>query len=127
MINLKQNNILISIKPCYVQKIFDKSKIFEFRKRFQEDFRGILYIYETSPTKLIVGEAKVKNIIKDSPENLWNKTYGYAGVEKELLLSYYSNVNVGFALEIYDVIKYEKPVPLQDIGLNRPPQSYQKI
>lgn len=40
-------SILMSIKPEWVDKILDKEKTIEVRKRFPKDYRGWVYIYCT--------------------------------------------------------------------------------
>ncbi len=64
-------SLLLSIRPEFVDRIFDGAKSFEFRKsRCRQDVDTIL-IYCTSPVKKVVGSAHVRNIIVDSPEMVW--------------------------------------------------------
>ena len=62
--------VLLSIKPKYVEEINKGSKLYEFRKVIFSDNISTIYVYETAPTKKIVGKIVIDNIIEDSPLNL---------------------------------------------------------
>jgi predicted transcriptional regulator len=47
--------VVMSIKPKYAQAILDGTKKYEFRKTHPLYRVGKVYIYETAPTKAIVG------------------------------------------------------------------------
>lgn len=123
-------NVLLSIKPKYVDKIVSGNKKYEFRKsifRCSEDI-DVVYIYSTSPVKKIVGMFTIENIIKDRPNNLWNKLKKYSGVEEEDFFNYFKNHNIGFAIEIENMELFEKPFdPFQEIPSFKAPQSYYYI
>ena len=62
-------NILMSLHKKWADKIFDGSKILEFRKRIGKNFKAgdIVYIYETSKNggcKKVVGYFNIKTIVK---------------------------------------------------------------
>lgn len=63
--------VLLSIKPKYVEEINKGSKLYEFRKVIFNDDIKTIYVYETAPTKKIVGKIIIDDIIEDSPLNLW--------------------------------------------------------
>ena len=67
-------SVLLSIKPKYVKEIKKRSKLFEFRKQIFKQFTDEIWVYESAPTKRIVGKIIVSDIIKDSPKNLWKQT-----------------------------------------------------
>ena len=70
--------ILLSIKPEFVERIMDGSKIYEFRKRkCSKDINGII-IYSTAPVKKVVAEAEVSGILEGTPEQVWEKTKSQA-------------------------------------------------
>ena len=73
-------SVLLSIKPKYVEEIKKKSKLFEFRKQIFKQFTNEIWVYESAPTKRIVGKIIVSDIIKDSPKNLWRQTKQVAGI-----------------------------------------------
>lgn len=116
--------ILLSINPEYVQKIFDGTKKYEYRKvKCKRDVDKII-IYETSPVMKIVGEASVKKILEDTPEKMWQKTKEFSGTSSDFFLKYYSGRENAIAYELKDIKKYDKPQNLSDYGITTAPQSF---
>ena len=120
--------ILISIKPKFVKKIFEGTKIFELRRKIFLKKINTVIIYESSPTKKkIVGEFIIDRIISDTPNKIYQKYNKYLGIDKENYFEYFKNTNIAYAIKIKKVIKYEKELTLADFNLERAPQSYQYI
>ncbi|MFQ2192789.1 MULTISPECIES: ASCH domain-containing protein [Aeromonas] len=121
--------VLLSIKPEYVEKIFDGTKKFEFRKNlFKRDGIKSVVIYSTMPVGRVVGEFDVSELIADLPEVVWEKTRSYAGIDKKFFDSYYDNRQRAVAIGIGDVRRYEQPLPLVELGIgSTPPQSYRYL
>ncbi len=119
--------ILISIKPKFVKKIFEGTKIFELRRKIFLKKINTVIIYESSPTKKIVGEFIIDRIISDTPNKIYQKYNKYLGIDKENYFEYFKNTNIAYAIKIKKVIKYEKELTLADFNLKRAPQSYQYI
>lgn len=65
---------LFSIRPEYVEKIFNGTKKFEYRKQPNRIPISKILIYETAPIMKIVGEAEVEKVLVDTPEVIWEKT-----------------------------------------------------
>ncbi|MEA1870035.1 MAG: hypothetical protein U9N09_07840 [Euryarchaeota archaeon] len=105
-------NVLLSIKPKYVEEIMNGNKRYEFRRsifRCREDIE-LVYIYSTSPVKKIVGVFTIKNIIEDHPRNLWENFKEFSGIEKEEFFSYFGDCKNGFAIGIGGVEVFEDPI-----------------
>lgn len=121
--------VLLSIKPEYVEKILDGSKKFEFRKNIfkNQDVKNVI-IYSTMPIGKVVAEFDIKKIHRDSPELIWKKTSKYSGITKDFFDDYYSGRDQAVAIEIGEIIEYDKPLDLHELGSNiTPPQSYRYI
>ncbi len=59
-------NVLLSIKPKYVNEIINGNKRYEFRKViFRNRNVTTVYIYSSSPEKQIVGSFEIGDIIED--------------------------------------------------------------
>ena len=119
--------ILISIKPKFVKKILEGTKIFELRRKIFLKKINTVIIYESSPTKKIVGEFIIDRIISDTPNKIYQKYNKYLGIDKENYFEYFKNTNIAYAIKIKKVIKYEKELTLADFNLERAPQSYQYV
>ncbi|WP_429036006.1 hypothetical protein [Aeromonas veronii] len=121
--------VLLSIKPEFVEKIFDGTKKFEFRKNiFKKDGVKSVIIYSTMPVGKVVGEFDIADLITDIPEIVWAKTRSHAGIDKKFFDSYYDNRQRAVAIGIGDVRRYDVPMPLVDLGIgSTPPQSYRYL
>lgn len=118
--------ILISIKPKYVSEILKGNKLFEFRKKnFKEKEVDCVLIYSTLPVGKVVAEFKIRSILEDTPENIWLKTNKFSGINKDDFFKYYKDRKNAVAIEISELIVYEKPLLLNEIKENlKAPQSY---
>lgn len=118
------NKLLMSIHPKYASKILNGTKKVEFRtKKCQRDISTII-IYSTSPICAVVGEAKVSEIIVDSPENIWLKMNKVAGLDKDKFDLYFNGRSEAIAYVFGEVKKYTKPIALSEIGVKYAPRSF---
>lgn len=134
MENKNNTLLLISIKPQYAAKIFKGEKTIELRKSAPQrvGVNSYMLIYVTSPVKELWGICKIKNIIKDKPDILWEKLGQKAGISKIEFDNYYADSNNAFGIELKEVKsllghtinleKLKKIIP----GFN-PPQTYRYI
>lgn len=117
--------VLLSIKPHFVEKIFDGSKKYEFRRSIFKR-RGIktVIIYASSPVKRIVGEFQIKEIISGDIDKIWELTKAHAGITKDFFESYYTDKKVATVIHIGKITKYEEDKFLSDFNLKQAPQSF---
>lgn len=120
----KMCRILISINPCYVDRILNGKKKFEFRKRVGNRKITSLVIYCTFPVMKIVGEVEVKSILTLTPKDLWETTKEFSGVEKTFYDKYFYNKSIAYAYELGIVRKYIEPLDLFEFGVRVAPQSF---
>lgn len=116
--------MLLSIRPEFVKKIFDGTKVFEYRKTCCKRDINTILIYETSPTMKVVGEARIEFIFFNSPEKVWKETHKGSGLTKEFFDSYFRGKDTAVAYKLSNVIKYDNAVPLSEFGIARAPQSF---
>jgi predicted transcriptional regulator len=117
--------VLLSIRPEYVEKIFEGEKKFEFRRSIfkDPDVRRVV-VYASSPVKLVVGEFEVADVIHGSVETLWKKTRHSAGISKDGFFHYFFDKSEGYAIQIGKVRQYKRPLSLVDTYGLIPPQSF---
>lgn len=117
--------VLLSIKPQFVDKIFDGSKKFEYRKTiFKRQNVTSVIIYCSSPVKQVVGEFKIKKILSDKKDVLWGKTEKGSGISKDFFDSYFANKQIATAIEIGEISRYKTPKKLVDYNVKQAPQSF---
>ncbi len=117
--------LLLSIKPQYSQKILSGEKKYEFRKRKPKQRIDEVFIYESRPSKAIVGSFTVKQIHAGSPEKIWEKCKNFGGIQEKKYFEYCNGSRIIYAFEIDEIEKFKKPIdPCQLIPDFKPPQSY---
>lgn len=121
-------NVILSIKPQFVQEIIAGRKKFEFRKKIFKQQIHKVYIYSSSPECKIIGEFVLGAVVEGSPMSVWKKTNKHSGITKAFFDSYFLNRKIAYALKIDDFIRYEKPVnPYTVLSDFTPPQSYRYV
>ena len=116
--------ILLSIKPEFVERIFDGVKKFEFRKSIANKNIDKIVIYSSAPVMQVVGEVQVCGVLNDAPEQLWQKTKNAAGITREFFDSYFARRRVAYAYILGDVVRYDVPKCLSDFGVRAAPQGF---
>lgn len=119
--------MLLSINPEYADKILCGIKTYEFRKfRCRDDVDKII-IYSTAPVMQVVGEADIEEILEDTILNIWRMTRQSAGISYNLFRKYYKGKKKAYAYHLSNVVIYDKPLSLEEIGIDCAPQSFRYI
>lgn len=116
-------DVLMSIRPKWVEKIRSGEKTVELRKTWSKLFTdGRVYIYETAPTKKIVGWMKLDSLVRAEPQELWEAVGKRSCVDKKDFDEYYNGKHIGYGL----CIKEFHPITPLPIGIvaKVPPQSW---
>ena len=121
-----KRDVLISIQPQYVEKIFNGSKRYEFRKiaPIKSAVRDF-YIYTSAPVQRVVAKFPATEIHSGSPEMIWAKCQEYAGGSADGFFEYFDGKEKAYAIEIRGLEKFDEPI--NPYKLNEkfwPPQSY---
>jgi predicted transcriptional regulator len=106
---------LMAIQPRFAQAILAGTKTIEFRKRnLAPDVRTVL-IYQTSPTRRIVGEFDLSGNVVASPSHLWRQFSEVAGIDAESFDAYFAGRNQAVGLTISSVRSYDRGVALCEL------------
>lgn len=119
-----KKEIIVSINPEHVKNIFRGIKKYEYRTKAAKSQIEKLIIYETAPTKRIVGEVEVLGILSMSPKQLWEETKEHAGITKEYFKKYFYKKTIAYAYCLGAFKVYEKQKRLGEYGLRFAPRSY---
>ncbi|AFQ44901.1 hypothetical protein [Desulfosporosinus meridiei] len=118
-------NVLISIKPKYVQEILGGKKKYEYRKSIFKREVDKIYIYSTSPDRKIVGYFKFVGYLKEDPEKIWEITKECSGIDKESFKEYFNNKTHAYAIKIEQLYIFHTPIDPHKVLQNFiAPQSY---
>ena len=118
-------NILLSIKPEYTKKIFSGEKKYEFRRQRPVSIIDMVLVYESAPSKNIVGWFTVKRILTGSPKDIWERCKNSGGIERKEYFAYCNDKKVIYALEIDSILQFRAPInPFEICSDFRPPQNF---
>lgn len=118
-------NVLLSIKPEFATKIFDGLKKYEYRRIiFKNKNVNKVIVYASNPTRLIIGEFEIEDILHDELPVLWAKTKSHAGISKRRFFEYFTNKSKGYAIKVKAAKVYNTPLPLNSLLVSTPPQSF---
>ncbi|MFT1057594.1 hypothetical protein [Enterobacter hormaechei] len=125
------DKIIISIKPMYIEKILNGSKIIELRRRVGKFFipNNEIYLYSTSPVKALVGKAIIEKVVKEEltlSKKRKNKILKSACIDECSFDKYFLGSKCCFLIHLSGIIEFQKHLPissLKNIGIT-PPQSF---
>ncbi len=134
-------HILLSVHPKWAQLILSGEKTVEIRRTmpkrgtadvppFRDGHSFILtqiklYLYETSPTKMIVGEALCHTIYDLG--GCYRETFHCLRQDARLSVKEMENYlpeSAGYAFCLSKVVRYDQPLSLEEVGIKRAPQSW---
>ena len=116
--------ILLSIKPEYVERIFDGSKKFEFRKHLPQRKVDRIIVYSTDPMQRVVGEVAVLGTLAMKLSPLWEATKTSAGISRAKYRAYFKGCTTAYAFQLGQTHVYDKPKTLEEMGIDSAPQSF---
>ena len=129
---MEHDRIVLSIRPQFVDAIFAGRKRFELRKRRPAIGPGaVVYVYCTAPRQAIVGRFVCGNVHAGRPEELWARFGRLSSICPAQFAEYFEGSEIGYALEIEQVVRWREPLSLSAIrGLTPrfwPPQFHRRI
>ena len=124
------SSVLMSIKPEHATKVLAGTKTVEIRRKFSKRWRGHrVAIYACRPESSVVGEAVIGEVIRDSPDGVWERFAGQMGCSKSQFERYTRSSCEVYAIIFHEVTPYKKSISLGEASEAvskrlRPPQSY---
>jgi predicted transcriptional regulator len=124
------NQLLMSVKPEFAEKIMRRKKTVELRRKFSTRWLGHrINIYASAPVMSLVGEARIAGIVSKKPEIIWERFHDQIGCSRAEFDAYAAGANELYAIELDEVRPYRDRFPLSQIThlLNEKviaPQSY---
>ena len=121
--------LLLSLKPRFAELVFVGEKTVELRRRIASTMIGReVFIYVSSPVRMIRGGFRVAEVWSSDPESVWSEVASRAGVAKAEYDAYYEGCGIAHALALSDVWAHEAPVEIEGVRRAlpgfRPPQSW---
>ena len=108
--------LLLSLKPCYANLVFEGLKTAELRRRIAPHIKDRdVFVYVSSPSMVLRGGFQVGEFWSGSPEKIWRNVSELAHIDKQDFDTYFEGQTVAYAFEITEVWEYEKPVSLNTL------------
>ena len=102
--------LIISLKPCYADLVFEGLKKVELRRRIASGLSDRdVFIYVSSPVREVRGGFRVGQVWEGSPDAVWQKVSELATVDRQDFDAYFQGQTVAYALEVTNVWEYESP------------------
>ena len=124
---LKKENrkVILAIKPEYVEKIFNQTKKYEYRKvMFNPDYKTV-YVYASKPVSRIVGSFTVGNLLEGTPSSVWRKTSKEGGVTRQHFNEYFKDHDKAYAIQIKKPKLFKRPIEPESVIKDfRAPQNF---
>jgi predicted transcriptional regulator/N-acetylglutamate synthase-like GNAT family acetyltransferase len=125
--------LVMSVKPRFARAVFSGDKRVEIRRSFSSrwvDER--VCIYSSAPDRCLLGEATILNVLNANPEQIWCLYGPEICCDRAEFDAYANGASELVAIQLSQVVKYDRPVPLSDIRALTgshfsPPQSYRTI
>lgn len=125
-------DIILSLKPRYVDLIFGGTKGFEYRRVRPNLERGDdVVIYASSPVSAVVGYFSVSEMLEATPRELWEQSHEHAGLSRNEFEKYFAEALAGVAIRVDHCCHFDEPLPLSRLremyeGFH-PPQSFRYV
>lgn len=121
------SGVVLSIHGVHARNIYSGVKRYEYRTR--KPIKDVEYVafYETGSTRAITGIAKIAGILENTPSMVWDLTKSFAGISHKYFRSYFAGKKKAVAYCMSEVMPFENPVVLSEVGIDRAPQSFQYL
>lgn len=118
----------MAIKPQYAKLIREGKKTVELRRIAPNVVPGdILVIYESAPISKVTSFAEIEELIKLTPEELWNSVGTAAMLDKASFNKYFSGKQICSGIRIKNVVALASPKPLNTLPCCAVPQNYRYL
>jgi predicted transcriptional regulator/DNA-binding XRE family transcriptional regulator len=122
-------DIVFSIKPEHSEKIVCGSKTVELRRRFPPTVPSgtIALFYTTTPIRALTGIAEIENVIKGTPESIWEEFARETCISYKDFNDYFAGTEIGFVIKLRHARRLRRSLELDELRERfnfEPPQSF---
>ena len=119
-------DILMSVKPPYVDMLVSGCKTVEIRKRAVRAPAGArIWIYATSPRRQVVASARLQGVALEAPDEIWHAFGDRVGIDRREFDAYVGDAELVAALTLTEVTELDAPLCARsEVPAFHPPQSY---
>ncbi len=124
--------LFLSLRPEFADLILSGEKTVELRKRRPDvEQNDVVILYAASPTKSILGVARVQGVAQGTVKKIWREFGLETGISKSEYESYFVASTDATAIKLAKMKRLAQPLHLESIrkildGFS-PPQSYRYL
>jgi predicted transcriptional regulator len=126
-----RRTLLLSLRPRFADAILSGSKTVELRRRPVNAQSGTpVILYASSPTRAIVGTARLREVSVLSHDDAWRAHHHTLGLTRGEFDAYLDGSEYAYLLLLHRVCTLDRPLPLTDLrqdGPFQPPQSFRYV
>lgn len=106
--------ILISIKTKYANQIFNRTKLYEYRRKSigEKNCNKKIFVYSSKEEKAIIGYIIVEKILEGDINYILEATNNKNNGE---IINYFNGCDKCYALKISNAVKFKTPIYLSEI------------
>jgi predicted transcriptional regulator len=124
--------LLVSLRPRFATLLLSGKKKVELRRTPPDVEPGALVLmYESSPSRRLVGRGRVGAIDVGEPDDVWQRHGVETGVTREEFDAYFEGTTRAVAITICDAAPLTRPASLDELRRRwadfRPPQSFRYL
>ena len=124
--------LLLSLKPCYADRVFKGLKTVELRRRISSHVKDRdVFVYVSSPVMELRGGFRIGDFWRGTPEEIWDMVSELAHIDKQDFDTYFKGQAIAYAFEIKEVWEFPKPLNLNTLRNQFPnfvvPQSWRYV
>lgn len=108
--------ILLSIKPRHAEAILAGRKRIEFRKTWPESATGVI-LYSSSPVQRIVAFAKVMEVIRGTPDLIWETCGKFGGITEAEFRAYFAGKDSAVGILLGKPLPFYRPIKADVLDL----------
>ena len=129
---MSSGDIVISVKPKFVERILTGEKAAELRRRAPRIEPGCkVWIYTKAPEAMITVRVTVDRIVTGSPAEIWCAHKRSLGVTRDEFDSYFAETDIACAILFSRVREIWPALPLSEIRAEskhfQPPQFFKRL
>ena len=124
------NQLLMSVKPEFAERIMQGKKTVELRRKFSTRWiNHRINIYASAPVMSLIGEARIAGVVANKPEIIWERFHSQVGCSRVEFDAYAAGADELYAIELDEVRPYRDRLPITHMShllkeQLTPPQSY---
>lgn len=132
IVSAPRKPLLLSLKPHYADKIFDRLKTVELRRRIASHIKDRdVFVYVSSPVMELRGGFRIGDFWRGTPEEIWDTVSELAQINKQDFDAYFKGRVIAYAFEIKEVWEFPKSLNLNALRNQFPnfvvPQSWRYV